>query len=395
MIVKILSGSKSFSAVKYNTDKISRQTGELMVARNFGILDGLSSLRPQDYKNYLQAVSSANPNISKPQFHAAISASGRSADKHELTTIAEDWLNMMGYTNQPYLIIFHNDTANNHVHIVSTRVDKTGKKISSAFEKVRAIKNIERAVGLKTGQQVKDAISLALSYQITTKAQFMLLLEQRGYDLKEENNNLLVFREAIHCGQVPLEQVQDKIEEETKNRERLRVIKALFYKYAAVHDTALEKSTSSPSGNGVYNKNKNVFTSDFARHALKALGIELLFHAKGDKPPYGYTVIDHKGKNVFKGSEVLPLNVLIGLYRNSAGAEIEDTRQNSPGRYEPTIDVATPDYSVYNPVPIEGLADTGFEESAQLSISIADDVDDEAIHGRNRRKKRKARTNSR
>ena len=39
-------------------------------------------------------------------------------------------------------------------------------------------------------------------------------------------------------------------------------------------------------------------------------GIDLVFHGSKDKP-YGYTIIDHKTKTVFKGSEVLKLSELL------------------------------------------------------------------------------------
>ena len=85
MIIKILSSSASFSAVRYNTDKIDRGMGELMVARNFGALDHLSGIRPQDYINYFKLLAAGNSRISKPQFHAVISADGKSASAWELS----------------------------------------------------------------------------------------------------------------------------------------------------------------------------------------------------------------------------------------------------------------------------------------------------------------------
>jgi hypothetical protein len=54
MIVKILSSSATFNGVSYNTNKVDRNKGELMKVANFGPLQGLSTLRPQDYINYFQ-----------------------------------------------------------------------------------------------------------------------------------------------------------------------------------------------------------------------------------------------------------------------------------------------------------------------------------------------------
>jgi len=63
MIVKFLyttGPNGHFPAIKYNTGKMDKNKGELMKVMNFGPLQGLSHLRPQDYKNYLKMVSALN-----------------------------------------------------------------------------------------------------------------------------------------------------------------------------------------------------------------------------------------------------------------------------------------------------------------------------------------------
>src|SRR5579875_3027087 len=95
MIVKFLYTARPnghFPAVKYNTGKMDRNKGELMKVANFGALQGMSQLRPQDYKNYLMMVSALNNGVKKPQLHVAISCHGREYDKAQLTEIAEQWL---------------------------------------------------------------------------------------------------------------------------------------------------------------------------------------------------------------------------------------------------------------------------------------------------------------
>src|SRR5690349_546794 len=110
MIVKILSSSASFDGVNYNTDKVDKNKGELMAVRNFGALQGIANLRPEDYKNYRKRVSATNKAVRKPQFHAEISAQGRTYDKHQLTGIAIARRLNMAYGDQSYLIVFHKDT---------------------------------------------------------------------------------------------------------------------------------------------------------------------------------------------------------------------------------------------------------------------------------------------
>lgn len=122
----------SFPGVQYNDKKIEKGIGELMLMKNFPSFINEESSQ-EEVKNYLKSISKSKK-VQKPQFHAAISTKFKSHSKEELTKVAESFMNEMGYGEQPFIVVFHNDTENNHVHIVSTRVDKTtGKKINDSY----------------------------------------------------------------------------------------------------------------------------------------------------------------------------------------------------------------------------------------------------------------------
>ena len=415
MIVKILDPSTTFKGVRYNTNKVDKDKGELMKVANFGALQALQNLRPKDYVNYLEAQSAASSRTKYPQLHAVISCKGRSHSKEELTTIAEQWLSGMGYGEQPYLLVFHKDTANNHIHIVSTRVGRDGKKINDSFEKIRAYEVLNRVVGVDEKQQANKDIEKALTYGFSTRAQFMMVLEAQGYSLKLSDGKYQISRYGKRQGTVSLEQVDTKIGTFSKDINRLAQLRAVFAKYQSQYDPAVVHAPAPLPGNRP--SAPSGYTSAMAQMLSDKFGVQIIFHGKDGKPPYGYTIIDHSRKMVYKGKDLMPLAEFItpSEDRHEISPKADITKPTLKGRVfrpEETItengyvqsakdDFAEPNEkerkstSEETTIVADYVHGTAEQWIPNIQIDISDDIDDEAIHGRNRRRKRKARTNTR
>jgi hypothetical protein len=321
--------SRNFAGVNYNTSKVDRNKGELMLAANFGPLQALSNLRPQDYTNYLMMLAGQNKRTRNTQFHAVISARGRNYNKDELTQAAVLWLKEMGYGEQPYLIVFHKDTENNHVHAVTSRIDRNGAKISSAFEQIRAVRNIDKVLGY----------TAALQYSFSTKAQFYMILENLGS----------LGRDYMYD-----DRLKKKVDGYVPDRQRIAELKTLF--------------TARRSG------------PDFLSMLKYQYGIDLVFHSSEGKKPYGYTILDHATKQVFKGSEVLSLKY---LFEQDLHEQQSDNRSFQR------------DTTMQTYMPVASDADHIPEPAYIGPVRIADDVDDQQVLGMKRRRQKKARTNTR
>lgn len=397
MIVKILSPSATFKGVSYNTDKIESDKGELMKVENFGALQGLEHLKPQDYINYLEARSATSARIKYPQFHAVISCKGKSHTKEQLTKLATSWLKGMGYEKQPYLLVFHKDTANNHIHIVSTRIDENGKKIKDNYEKIRAYQVLNQLTGLDEKRQIEKDIESALGYNFSTRPQFMMLLECQGYSLQLDGDKYKISKYGVQQGTVDLAVVDARRKSYKKDIDRLAQLRAIIEKYRKTHNPAVTPvSKSVPKGMVV---KPTGYTSDLAEYLATKLGVQILFHGQPGMPPYGYTVIDHshKSKSVYKGGELMPIEKLIDPSEFLAN-KIE----------EPIIEILTTTVNDENistipegyPIQSDPAPDFANENETtvflpEINLDLADDIDDEAILGRNRQRKRKARTNTR
>lgn len=299
MIVKILSKSSTFGAVQYNTQKINRGDGELMCFENFPFSKDILP-KPNEIKDYLKAVSNTNKRIKNAQFHATISAKGREYSKEQLTEIGREFLSKMGYSKQPFIIVAHKDTENNHIHLVSTRVTIEGKKIDHNFENIRAQKCLQEILKKSYGIDEKERLANLLNYKISSPNQFRTLLEVSHLQLSEKDGKYKVYKAGIFISDVDLslDKKRDLI--------RTKQLQEIFKSYFQTYNHTLKKNE------------RGVFSSEMTDKLKSSLGIDVVFHVS-DKTnkPFGYTVIDNSEKAVYKGSEIFELKHFMNEEQNS------------------------------------------------------------------------------
>ena len=297
MIVKILKSSGTFPAVQYNEEKVNQGVAERVEVRNFGpFQNNQVLLSSQAISDYLSVYSeTGNNHLKYPQFHVSFSAKGRSMTKDELMTFADQWLEKMGYADNPMVIYFHQDTDNNHLHVVTSRVGRNGKKINHSHERRRSQQAINEILGVSPSKECEDIIDKALHYSFQSLGQFRSILESSSYETFEENGSLNVKKGGGVLFTVPIQRITSRFTDDDleERKKRAAQLKAWLLRYKAM----------------CYNKEE-------LRKLMHAkFGVDLVFHGKGiggtEFKPYGYTVVDHRTKTVFKGSDVLPLRQLL------------------------------------------------------------------------------------
>ena len=318
MIVKIMKPAGSnFPGIQYNDKKIDKGKGELMLMKNFPSFINESSSK-EEVKSYLASVSK-NEKVKKPQFHAALSTKFREHSKEELTKIAEHFMDEMGYGNQPFIVVFHNDTENNHVHIVSTRVDKhTGKKINDSYEKLKSQRALAKVMEKIYGISNVENINKLLSYRISSLKQLELLLERNGFRLaqnKENETRLDILKNGVREKTISGNQI---VFDNKKNENRTKQIKAILSKYKDLYSNKVFKVQDFRKQEAMLPEEKQneetepkiEFESELQKKLKESFGIDILFHHKVGQKPFGYSLIDNRTGTVYKGSEIMNMNDL-------------------------------------------------------------------------------------
>lgn len=322
MIVKIMTAAgSSFPGINYNEKKIEKGKGELLMMKNFPSFFNASSKKEQ-VKNYLKAISNKNSKVQKPQFHAMISTKFQKHSKEELANIAEEFMEGMGYGKQPYVVVFHNDTDNNHVHLVTTRVqNQSGKKINDSYEKLRSQKVLAQVMEKLYEIKLEEQLERLLSYKISSQTQLELLLDRNGFKTVKNKNNenqIDILSNGIKKRSIALNELKNN---SGPNEIRMKQLKAILIKYKeiysnkvfAVHDSR-KMDAMLPHyklSNRTELKNTKVeYESELQKKMRDIFGLDLVFHHSDQLKPFGYTIIDHKTSQVFKGSQILKLNDL-------------------------------------------------------------------------------------
>ena len=125
MIAKIGKGSNMYGAILYNQQKVEKENGAVLLLNKIpDTVDGRYS--SQYFNKCFEPYLSANIKTEKTVRH--ISLNPDPADKvsdEQFTDMAQEYMERMGYGNQPYIVFKHTDIDRTHIHIVSTCVGST------------------------------------------------------------------------------------------------------------------------------------------------------------------------------------------------------------------------------------------------------------------------------
>ena len=95
---------------------------------------------------------------------------------------------------------------------------------------------------------------------------------------------------------------------ENENAEtNINQTKAIIYKYRKQYSGVLRSNHDNK-----FTTEPKKFESDLTKNLKQKFGLDFIFFTGKDKEkPYGYTIIDHHNREVYKGSDVLKLDYLI------------------------------------------------------------------------------------
>ena len=159
MIAKISSTENLGGALGYNFKKVEKGEASILhAAELYQNKEGRYTM--EDVLVDMEALIPKKCRTKKTVFHCSLNPHPDEKFSDEtLMQIAREYMEALGYGNQPYIVFKHNDIAREHIHIVSLRVDSEGRKLNDRFEKRRSKQitdALERKYNLIPSSKVTD-----------------------------------------------------------------------------------------------------------------------------------------------------------------------------------------------------------------------------------------------
>ena len=379
MVANIRSGATPGGALRYNKEKVDKDEAEVLFwQRMLEPFDKHGRMDVDACMDCFWPYLEANRRTTNTVFHASLNPSpeDRLTDD-QLRDIAQEYMERMGYGNQPYIVFKHKDISREHLHIVSLRVDEKGRKLPHDFEARRsaeitrdlehkynlhpAVKGQEqrdtpdlRKVNYRTGnvkQQISSVVRSCLrNYNCSSYGEFRTLLELFNVSVEERTGTIegrnyagsvygaltdngygigTPFKSSKIGKDVGYKTLQTYY---AKSKEKLKEPGALDHLRRTVKDAM------SPHN-----------TRDEFRQQLKADGIDTVFRINPAGRIYGVTFIDHNAGIVANGSVLgkeFSARVFNELFPTSQKEDQHAERKHDPQNHTHTAN------------PVSGVVDT-------------------------------------
>ncbi|WHT39489.1 conjugal transfer protein MobB [Myroides sp. mNGS23_01] len=333
MIAKIGKGSNLIGALSYNQLKVDKGQGSVLNTNNLPEPHNTVNYIAQLY-NHFEPYLLLNNKTEKVVRHISLNPNPNDKLSDEtLNEIAQQYMDSMGYENQPYIVYKHSDIEREHIHIVTVCTDLEGKKIDDKYDHLKSMKvcrEIEKKFNLtssinQTKEESKQIQFKPVDYtKHNLKAQIASVVrylpKYYNYDSLTSYNALLsLFNiraervEAIYNGQIKQGLVYFALNE--KGEKVSNPFKAsLFGKIAGYQELEKHFKASKERLKTLPNKVNLKYIIEIALNTSNSLqefkeellnhGINVIIFQNKDNRIYGVTFIDHNSKSVYKGSDL-------------------------------------------------------------------------------------------
>lgn len=368
MVVKISSGSSVYGVLNYNQIKVDKKEAEVLYSQKmFVSADGNISL--QDCIDSFYPYLAMNQRTKNVVFHASINPDPKDKVSDEkLSTLCQEYMEQMGYGNQPYVVYLHQDIDRKHAHIVSLRIDENGKKLCDKFEN-------RKSMGVCRALEIKHSLHIA-NKQERTEEPPTKKIEYKEGDIKHQIDNVAKsvmqnynfqsfgeYRTLLEMFNVTAEEVKGEHKGRTyqglvysatdENGNKTGVpIKSSKFGKSVGHEALqkkFEKSKVEIEKSSVKDRLKVIIskqmckakTKDSFKHALLQQGIGCVTREnKGDRI-YGISFIDYQNKTILNGSRLgkeFSANVFNDLFQNLLKEMSSRVSQAESIKHSQTID---------------------------------------------------------
>ena len=326
MVAKISIGSSLYGALSYNGEKMNKEQGRVLGANKI-ILPADGHIDIARMVENFNAFMPKTGKTKKPVLH--ISLNPHPDDKlteQQYEILAREYLEILGFGEQPYIIYKHMDIDRHHIHIVTVNVNEQGKRLNQDFLFRRSKKittEMEEKYNLHKAQREKITPDMPikkvdpngdLKRQVANTVK-MVGMRYKFQTMGEYNAVLSLYN--IRCdeadGKVNGREYHGLVYFATDDKGKViaNPFKASrlgkFASRTAVEgrfERAKEKIDVAPTRNRVADVLAHATDKDDFTAKLKECGVDVVFRYTDEGRIYGVTFIDHNTMTVLNGSRL-------------------------------------------------------------------------------------------
>ena len=133
MVAKISIGSSLYGALCYNGEKVNKENGRILGSNKIIIpVDGKADIgqMAENFRMFMPKMGKTK----KPVLHISLNPhpDDRLSDQ-DFEILAREYLDKLGFGEQPYVIYKHEDIDRHHIHIVTVNINEEGKRLNQDF----------------------------------------------------------------------------------------------------------------------------------------------------------------------------------------------------------------------------------------------------------------------